>query len=109
MGLHKLRITWIIHESYGDYTDHVVTEWDGCWVVVSFLELSTCGLELVQGKLSAAIIVCPVHVIQSAYVMDSLSLTLRTRIVHSNDYYMGIDISITGNILSWDVISITIN
>ena len=34
---------------------------------------------------------------------------LRTRLVHCNDYYMGIKISITRNTLSWNVISVTIH
>ena len=34
---------------------------------------------------------------------------LRARLVHCNDYYMGIGISITRNTLSWNVISITIH
>ena len=34
---------------------------------------------------------------------------LGARLVHCNDYYMGIGISITRNILSWNVISIIIH
>ena len=34
---------------------------------------------------------------------------LRARLVHYNDYYMGIEISITKNTLSWNIISITIH
>ena len=33
---------------------------------------------------------------------------LRARLIHRNDYYMGIGIDITRNTLSWNVISITI-
>ena len=35
--------------------------------------------------------------------------TIRARLVHCNDYYIGIRISITRNTLSWNVISITIH
>ena len=34
---------------------------------------------------------------------------LRACLVHCNDYYMGIGISITRNTLSWNIISITIH
>ena len=34
---------------------------------------------------------------------------LRARLVHCNDYYMGIGVSIIRNTLSWNVISITIH
>ena len=34
---------------------------------------------------------------------------LRARLIHRNDYYMGIGIGITRNTLSWNVISITIH
>ena len=34
---------------------------------------------------------------------------LRAHLIHRNDYYMGIGIGITRNILSWNVISITIH
>ena len=34
---------------------------------------------------------------------------VRVRLVHYNDYYMGIEISIIRNTLSWNVISITIH
>ena len=34
--------------------------------------------------------------------------SLRTRLVHCNDYYIRIGISITRNTLNWNVISITI-
>ena len=33
----------------------------------------------------------------------------RAHLVHCNDYYIGIGISITRNTLSWNVISITIH
>ena len=35
--------------------------------------------------------------------------TLRAHLVHCNDYYIGIGISITRNTLRWNVISITIH
>ena len=35
--------------------------------------------------------------------------TIRTRLVHCNDYYMGIEINITRNTLSWNIINITIH
>ena len=38
-----------------------------------------------------------------------LKVTLGTHLVHCNDYYMGIGITITMNTLSWNVISITIH
>ena len=34
---------------------------------------------------------------------------IRAHLVHCNDYYMGMGISITRNTLSWNVISITIH
>ena len=34
---------------------------------------------------------------------------LRARLIHRNDYYMGKEIGITRNTLSWNVISITIH
>ena len=37
------------------------------------------------------------------------NLPLRARLVHCNDYYMGIGISIIRNTLSWNVISIIIH
>ena len=37
------------------------------------------------------------------------NLPLRARLVHCNDYYRGIEISITRNTLSWNVISIIIH
>ena len=36
-------------------------------------------------------------------------LNLWARLVHCNDYYMGIGINITTNTLSWSIISITIH
>jgi hypothetical protein len=38
----------------------------------------------------------------------SLTLTLRAHLVHCNYYYTGIEISITGNKISCNVITITI-
>ena len=42
--------------------------------------------------------------------MNRVSLVvLRVRLVHCNNYYIGVEISITRNTLSWNVISITIH
>ena len=43
------------------------------------------------------------------FVSKQNEIVLRARLVHCNDYYMGIGISITMNTLSCNVISITIH
>ena len=43
------------------------------------------------------------------FVFKQNEIVLRARLVHCNDYYMWIGISITINTLSWNVISITIH
>ena len=45
----------------------------------------------------------------SPSMMICYQFSLRARLVYCNNYYMGIGISITRNILSWNVISITIH
>ena len=66
-----------------------------------------------QGYLYSKFSVCYTNYFQAIMIVSCTrtggSLFLRARLVHCNDYYLEIGISIIRNTINWNVISITIH